>query len=70
MNFNVNLRETPTTDGRILVSIPFETTVFGIGRTADSTWWQVQYDDLSGWVFADIVTVTSGCRDITIIGDE
>ncbi|MDX2078209.1 MAG: SH3 domain-containing protein [bacterium] len=67
MNFNVNLRETPTTDGRILVSIPFETTVFGIGRNADSTWWQVQYEDLSGWVFADIVTVTSTCRNLPII---
>ncbi len=70
MNFNVNLRETPTTDGRILVSIPFETTVFGIGRNPDSTWWQVQYEALTGWVFGEIVTVTSTCRELPVIGED
>ncbi len=64
MNFNVNLRETPTTDGRIIITIPFETTVFGIGRTSDSAWWQVVYGDFTGWVFADVVTVTSTCREL------
>lgn len=64
MNFNVNLRETPTNDGRIIITIPFETTVFGIGRTPDSAWWQVFYGDLTGWVFADVVTVTSTCREL------
>ena len=70
MNFNVNLRETPSTDGRILVSIPFETTVFGIGRNADSTWWQVGYEELTGWVFGEIVTVTSTCRELPIVEAE
>jgi len=70
MDFNVNLRETPSTDGRILVSIPFETTVFGIGRNADSTWWQVGYEELTGWVFGEIVTVTSTCRELPIVEAE
>jgi len=70
MNFNVNLRETPSTDGRILVSIPFETTVFGMGRNADSTWWQVGYEELTGWVFGEIVTVTSTCRELPIVEAE
>lgn len=70
MNFNVNLRETPTTDGRILVSIPFETTIFGIGRNPDSTWWQVQYEEQIGWVFGEIVTVTSTCRNLPIVEGE
>jgi len=65
MNFNVNLRETPTNDGRIIITIPFETTVFGIGRTSDSAWWQVVYGDWTGWVFADVVTVTSTCRELS-----
>lgn len=64
MNFNVNLRETPTSDGRIIITIPFETTVFGIGRTSDSAWWQVVYGDLTGWVSDDVVTVTSTCREL------
>lgn len=66
MNYNVNLRETPTTDGRIIITIPFETTVFGIGRTSDSAWWQVVYGDLTGWVFNDVVTVTSTCRQLPV----
>lgn len=70
MNFNVNLRETPSTDGRILASIPFETTVFGIGRNADATWWQVGYEELTGWVFGEIVTVTSTCRDLPVIEEN
>lgn len=64
MNFNVNLRETPTSDGRIIITIPFETTVFGIGRASDSAWWQVVYGDLTGWVSDDVVTVTSTCREL------
>jgi hypothetical protein len=69
MDFNVNLRETPATDGRIIISIPFETTVFGISRTADSLWWEVEYDNFSGWVFGEVVTVTSTCRELPVVAD-
>lgn len=69
MNFNVNLRETPTADGRIIISIPFETTVFGISRSEDSLWWEVEYENFRGWVFGEVVTVTSTCRELPIVAD-
>ena len=49
VNSNLRLRSAPST-GDVITSVPFGTTVDVIGRTADSSWVQVNYGGQSGWM--------------------
>jgi uncharacterized protein YraI len=66
MNFNVNLRETPSTESALVTTIPFEAAVNGFGRNDDSTWWFVEYNGSAGWVKAEFVTAVASCSFLTV----
>lgn len=53
---NVNLRTGASTTFNILSVIPRNTSVAIVGRNADTTWWQVSYRGVVGWVNAGFVT--------------
>jgi hypothetical protein len=61
---NLNLRDQPTADGRVIVGIPTGDSVILNGRNGDGTWVQVTYSsptgDLDGWVATQYLIVTRG----------
>ncbi|MCA9906027.1 MAG: SH3 domain-containing protein, partial [Anaerolineae bacterium] len=60
VNFNLNLRASASADGDLLLTIPYGTIVSASEHNADD-WWQVTYDDVTGWVSGEFVTVMAGC---------
>jgi hypothetical protein len=61
---NLNLRDRPTADARVVVGIPSGGNMILNGRNGDGTWVQVTYTsdagDLDGWVAAQYLIITRG----------
>jgi hypothetical protein len=61
---NLNLRDRPTSDARVVVGIPSGESMILNGRNGDGTWVQVTYTsaagDLDGWVAAQYLIITRG----------
>ncbi|MBP8972847.1 MAG: DUF4397 domain-containing protein [Anaerolineae bacterium] len=59
---NLNLRDQPTADGRVVVGIPSGDSMVINGRNGDGTWVQVTYSsptgDLNGWVATQYLIIT------------
>jgi hypothetical protein len=59
---NLNLRDLPTTDGLVRVSLPWDAILLVLGRNGAGDWLNVVYTtptgDVSGWVSADLVELT------------
>ncbi len=59
---NLNLRDRPTADGRVVVGIPSGDSMVINGRNGDGTWVQVTYSsptgDLDGWVATQYLIIT------------
>lgn len=64
MNYNVNLRAAPDFAAQVLLTIPFNTSVSGVGRSQDATWWLVGYEGQAGWVSNDYVAADSRCSEL------
>jgi uncharacterized protein YraI len=58
--YNTNLRSSFSTSADILTRIPFNTELVPEGRTNDSNWLMVTFDDQTGWVYAPILFFASG----------
>ncbi len=69
---NLNLRDRPSADGRVVVGIPSGDTMILKGRNGDGTWVQVTYTsaagDLEGWVATQYLTITRGGQPYDIKG--
>ncbi|HEX2619300.1 MAG TPA: SH3 domain-containing protein, partial [Phototrophicaceae bacterium] len=65
-NFNVNLREKPSLDANLVVTIPYETVVNVFGRNEDSTWWFAEYEGQAGWIKGEFITLTSSCSKLPV----
>jgi uncharacterized protein YraI len=57
---NVNLRSTPSTQGDVIVIIPFSTELTATGRTANNNWVQVTYNNQTGWITSAVYSVSRG----------
>lgn len=61
---NLNLRDRPTVDARVVVGIPSGSVLTLIGRNGDGTWVQATYEsptgELSGWVASQYLVITRG----------
>ncbi len=67
VDYNLNLRNQPTTDGStVLLSIPYGTTVTTDGKTADG-WYRVSYNDQTGWVSGQYVTASASCASLATV---
>jgi len=55
---NLHLRRTPSDQGESLALLPNGTTVVVTGRTEDSTWLQVTYQNQTGWVSSEFLKLT------------
>jgi uncharacterized protein YraI len=69
---NLNLRDRPSADGRVVVGIPSGEAMILKGRNGDGAWVQVTYKsaagDLEGWVAAQYLTITRGGQPYDIKG--
>ncbi len=67
VDYNLNLRDQPTTDGStVLLSIPFGSSVSSSGHTADG-WYSVTYDGKSGWISGQYVTAGAACASLPVL---
>lgn len=64
--YNVNLRAAPGLDAELLATIPYETVLPAFGRSEDSAWWFVNYNDQAGWISAEFVSSTSVCAALPV----
>ena len=55
--FSVNIREIPDINGKIIASFKAGDEANGLGRTSDSTWIFIEYEDTKGWVSAELVEI-------------
>ena len=53
----MNIRETPDINGKIIESFKAGDEANGLGRTSDSTWIFIEYEDFKGWVSAELVEI-------------
>ena len=63
---NVNLRDGAGTDFKLLLTIPFSTTLNIRARNKASTWWYVRYANQFGWVSGDYVNADASCADVPV----
>lgn len=76
---NLNLRDRPSADGRVVVGIPAGESMVINGRNGDGSWVQVTYTsatgELDGWVAAQYLIITRGgqpyeIRNLPIVTGE
>jgi hypothetical protein len=63
---NVNLRDGAGTEFKLLLTIPFSTTLNISARNKASTWWYVRYNNQSGWVSGEYVNADASCADLPV----
>ena len=68
--FAVNVRTGPSTSASKLATMPIGATAPIIGRTADSTWWQVNFNGIVGWVSAQyaVIQQNANINNIPVTG--
>jgi hypothetical protein len=63
----INIRTGPGTNYGILDILPLGETVPVKGKNAESTWWQIDYKTITGWVFAELTYPEGSCEDIQVV---
>lgn len=54
----LNLRAEPKTDSQLLLAIPYGESVTTLGVNADTSWSNVTYNGLTGWMLSSLLTFT------------
>lgn len=55
IRWGVNLRETPSTDGKVLFTMPKQSVARLLGRNPKGDWLLVEYENVQGWVSAEFM---------------
>jgi hypothetical protein len=66
VNYNLNVRAEPNDEASVLIVIPFDTSVPAFAKDESGEWWQVSYEDQSGWVKQEFITLSSACEDLPV----
>lgn len=64
VNYNLRLRAAPDTDAETLLVIPFGTSIMLYARSADSAWWQTDYEGQTGWVDGQYLSLSAACSSL------
>jgi hypothetical protein len=64
---SVNVRSKPTTTAEIVTSIEKGAQAEVIGRNEASDWLQVKLNDVTGWVFAEMVTINIPVDQLPVV---
>jgi uncharacterized protein YgiM (DUF1202 family) len=70
VNWNLNLRSGPGLDYSRLLTIPYNTSLSLTARDETATWWYTTYQNESGWVSGEYVTLTGECTDLPVRDQE
>jgi hypothetical protein len=70
VNWNLNLRSGPGLDTSRLLTIPFNTSLSLTARDEAATWWYTTYQNESGWVSGEYITLTGECTDLPVREQE
>ncbi len=63
----INIRSGPSTRNSVLGSLASGQTVRATGRNAEGDWLYIAFDEQTGWVFAQLVTVEGDAESLPII---
>ncbi len=66
VQFNSNMRATPSTTAAIVTRIPFNATVSIVGRNGDSSWLQVTYEGASGWIASTLGNISGDLATVPV----
>jgi hypothetical protein len=66
--YNVRLRGAPSTEADTIATLPYTVVVDIIGRNADSSWVQVNFNGTSGWAAAWLGTVNGDLNAVPVTG--
>lgn len=58
--YAVNIRNAPNVTAPVVARLPLNSTAAVLGRNYDSTWWQVSYNGIVGWVSAPYAPLLPG----------
>ncbi|HLA44099.1 MAG TPA: SH3 domain-containing protein [Aggregatilineales bacterium] len=67
---NARLRAGPGTDFAELALIPAGTTLAAVGRNADSSWIQVNYNGTVGWIAAFLLSISGDVNSLPVIQSD
>jgi hypothetical protein len=67
-DYNVRLRGAPSTEANTIATLPYSAIVDVIGRNADSSWVQVNFNGTSGWAAAWLGAVSGDLNAVPITG--
>jgi uncharacterized protein YraI len=60
--FTVNIRSGPGTQFSRIARLPAGSTAQVVGRTANNTWWQINYNGIVGWAAAEFAIIQQGAN--------
>ena len=60
--FNVNIRTGPGASFSDIADLPIDETAIVLGRNASSTWWQINFNGIVGWVSAQYAVIQPGAN--------
>lgn len=66
-SLRLNVRNTPSTSGQILLKINRNEVYPVVGSNTDKSWWQINVNGVTGWVFGRFVNV-SGNANVPVVG--
>jgi len=61
----LNVREVPSTSGRVLTKVTFGQTYTVVGTNADRSWYQIRVAQFTGWVKSNFIRITQASIPIT-----
>jgi uncharacterized protein YraI len=64
--FNVNIRTGPGTQFNDIGDLSVNQTAIVVGRNSNSTWWQINFNGIVGWVSAQYARIQAGANINTI----
>ena len=65
----INVRNGPGPDFPVNFVLGPDESAQVIGRTADSSWWQLMLNGMEGWSSASVITLTGPCDGIPVTGE-
>lgn len=66
--YNVNIRSAPTVDAEVIKLLPFSTEAEATGRTQNSSWVRVRYQEAEGWAAAWLVILNGDINALPVEG--
>ena len=65
---NLNVRQTPAQNARVIGNAKRGTVLPVTGRTANNQWFQVNYNGAPGWVSANLTLPNTAARAVAVVG--